>query len=99
MEDGKSQGESTPKGFFHILNEKCDNIATQENLLSAHDDLEKKSDEFAALLDETEIEPDKVLAVYNEFHKLNEDHLKHEEDIMMPKVMEMMKKGEPLKKM
>jgi hypothetical protein len=99
MEEGKSKSESTPKGFFYILNEKCDNIATQENLFSAHEDLEKKAAEFTALLDETQNEPDKVLAVYNELHKLNEDHLKYEESIMMPKVMEMKKKGEPLKKM
>jgi hypothetical protein len=78
MEEGKSKGESTPKGFFYILNEKCDNIATKENLFSAHEDLEKKSDEFTALLEGKGNEPDKILAVWKELNKLNEDHFKHE---------------------
>lgn len=97
MEEGQSQGASSPKGFFYILDEKCENIATEKGLFSAHGELETKAAEVETLMKEND--PDKALTVFNEFAKFNEDHLKHEEDVMMPQVMKMAQSGVPLKKM
>eukprot|EP00526_Cylindrotheca_closterium_P019637 CAMPEP_0113629792 /NCGR_PEP_ID=MMETSP0017_2-20120614/15471_1 /TAXON_ID=2856 /ORGANISM="Cylindrotheca closterium" /LENGTH=228 /DNA_ID=CAMNT_0000540215 /DNA_START=150 /DNA_END=839 /DNA_ORIENTATION=- /assembly_acc=CAM_ASM_000147 len=96
MEEGNSKGESTPKGFFYILDEKCENIATEKGLFSNHTELESKAAEVDSLLAESDA--DKALAAFNDFATFNEDHLKHEEDVMMPQVMKMAKSGVPLKK-
>lgn len=98
MEEGTTKGESSPLGFFHVLDQKCQNVATENDLFSQHEDLEKKSSEISSLLDEKSDDPDAILKIFDEFASLNEAHLKKEEDIMMPKVMEMKKAGVPLKK-
>lgn len=98
-EEGTSNGSTTPKGFFHILNEKFDGLATSEGLLDAHEQLEKKSQIVEKMFEDgSEGDMTKILSAYEEFAQFNEGHLKKEETIMMPKVMEMKKQGQPLKK-
>lgn len=91
MEDGL---EGHGKGMFAVLNEHWPGIA---------DDLIKKHPEVDASehLVEEAVKSGDIAAIktaWEAFHKLNEEHLKTEEGIMMPKVMAMKEKGVPLKK-
>lgn len=92
MEDGVGK----IKGFFVILNEKFNNCAINEGLISNHVDLETSLE----LIDKYNSLRDFQNAFKNwpEFRDLNERHLKAEEDIMMPKVQEMHKLDLPIKK-
>ena len=82
--------------LFSVLDEKCGGAATNEGLFEQHQAVDKME------LSMTQAVKKKNLAMMNAeidaFAKLMEEHLKKEEDVMMPKVQQMKKDGVPLKK-
>eukprot|EP00035_Acanthoeca_spectabilis_P011630 m.205319 g.205319 ORF g.205319 m.205319 type:complete len:282 (+) comp15408_c0_seq1:153-998(+) len=93
MEDGM---DGVAKGFFAILNEKFDGLADKEGLTSAHTELHELNDKLMVCLNNNGELAD-VKVAFEALQAHNEPHLKHEEKIMMPKVMELKKSGENLK--
>lgn len=92
MEEGRAD---VAPGFFSILNEHFDGLATKEGLFDAH----PKLDAAETLVDEAATAGDvaAVTTAFDAFAAFNEVHMNHEEDIMMPKVMALKKSGHNLK--
>lgn len=77
----------------------CNGAATNGKLHEAHEELEATE----KALDEAFASQSKDMAAivqtaFAAFESANEAHLKHEEQVMMPKVQELVKKGHPMKK-
>ena len=79
-----------------VLDAHCDNVATKNNLVEQHVELDKKEQAFMKALESKNV--DSMKSTYAEFEELNLAHLKLEEDFMMPSVMSMVKAGKPMKK-
>lgn len=94
MEEGNRDGV-TPMGFFAVLDQKFDNIATKEGLRDEHDDIDKLEQSMEEAVGTKDLE--KIKQTFEAFKTANEDHLKKEESVMMKKVMEMKKNGENMK--
>ena len=98
MEEGV---EGAGRGFFPLLNLHFDSIA--DPLLLTHktiDELEGAVDAAARAVEGSADEADLIAALKEAFAKFaeaNEAHLAKEEEIMMPKVMELGKSGHNLK--
>jgi len=95
LEEGTGSNK-TPKGFFRVLDDKFDKVATKEGLFDQHQALDKVEASMARA------SAKKNLAMMNGevdlFAREMEDHLKKEEDVMMPKVQQMKKDGASSKK-
>lgn len=87
MEDGDSQF----KGFFKTLDEEFEGVATSEGLTTAHEDLEDLERAVAEAVATKDL--DKIKSAYAAFSEANENHMKHEEEVMMPKVQELAQQG------
>eukprot|EP00121_Abeoforma_whisleri_P006584 Awhi_evm1s5992 len=88
MEEGV---EGIAQGFFPILDEKCQGVATTEGLFDNHKHLHELKLELDANVENKDLEALKV--TWKRFSEQNEAHLKQEEAIMMPKVQGMAKGG------
>ena len=88
MEEG-NRDNVTPKGFFSILDEQFDGLATKEGMRGDHDDLDDLEKAMDEAIEANDI--DQIRKAFAAFKSENEAHLQKEEGIMMPKVMEMQK--------
>ena len=79
-----------------ILDERVDGLASDNGLYDLHEELELMENQVSAALDSDDM--DGLKGSFPAFVKFNEEHLQHEEDIMMPNVQKMAKAGEPMKK-
>lgn len=70
---------------------------TKNGLFGLHAELEKIENEVDVACKKSDLVA--LKKVFPTFHEMNESHLKKEEDVMMPSIMEMKKAGEPMKKM
>lgn len=91
MEEGHANSTASPKGMFRVLDSRFDNVATNAGLLDDHATLH----ELEVAVRNAIHHKDRVAfqVEYARFQKMNLDHLTKEEDIMMPKVAEMIKMG------
>jgi len=96
MEEG-NRDNMTPKGFFSILNEQFDGLAAKEGMIGDHDDLDDLEKTMDEAIEAHDI--DQIREAFAAFKSENEAHLKKEESIMMPKIMEMTKANVNLKDM
>jgi hypothetical protein len=71
-------------------------IAEEEHLHDLHVNLEEKEHALADAFEASDL--DAVKSAFAAFDELNLEHLKKEEAVMMPKVMEMVKSGVSMKK-
>lgn len=95
MEEGNRDGQ-TPKGFFAVLDDKFDGLATKEGLCNDHDYLDKYEEAMNEAISSNGI--NQMKQTFDVFKTANEEHLVKEEDIMMLKVMALaVKAGENLK--
>lgn len=69
---------------------------TENKLYDAHEELTKVENSLNEAFDSKDLDTAKTK--FEEFSVLNEEHLKKEEDIMMPNVKKMMMAGHPMKK-
>mmetsp|Transcript_14070 Transcript_14070/g.18348 ORF Transcript_14070/g.18348 Transcript_14070/m.18348 type:complete len:252 (+) Transcript_14070:243-998(+) len=96
MEEGTSK-DGSPMGMFRLLNEKFDGIANNGKLAELHVILHEKEEAVEEAFKAKDIA--KLKEVFPPYDKINLNHLVKEEEIMMPKVMEMQKAGENVKKL
>ena len=78
-----------------MLDSKFDGVATKNGLFDNHQALDDLEAAMAAACDSKNL--DKIVEAWDKFEKENLIHLKKEEDIMMPKVMAIVKSGDSLK--
>lgn len=69
---------------------------TKNGLYGLHSELDKAEKEVDAACKKSDLQA--LKQAFPAFHEINESHLKKEEDVMMPSIMEMKKAGEPMKK-
>ena len=89
MEDGNDMG----KGLFALLEDKWPGIAAP--LSALHPQVHDKEVVLEEAIKSGDVP--QVKSLWQDFMPFNEDHLKMEEDVMMPKVMAMAKEGLSLK--
>jgi len=82
--------------LIRLLDRECDGLATREGLFAEHEDLQEKESAVDKAVASEDV--DAIAIAIKDFCAENEAHLKKEEDIMMPQVMGMKKRGLPLKK-
>lgn len=92
MEEGLTD---VAPGFFSILNDHFDGLAKKEGLHDAHPKVEAAEHKVAEVLSSADLAAVKL--AFKEFQAANDPHLKHEEDVMMPKVMALKQSGVNLK--
>eukprot|EP00527_Entomoneis_sp_CCMP2396_P005948 CAMPEP_0198140252 /NCGR_PEP_ID=MMETSP1443-20131203/3449_1 /TAXON_ID=186043 /ORGANISM="Entomoneis sp., Strain CCMP2396" /LENGTH=265 /DNA_ID=CAMNT_0043802625 /DNA_START=233 /DNA_END=1030 /DNA_ORIENTATION=- len=94
MEDG-TETEGSPMGMFKLLDQKFEGIASDAGLNGLHVKLHELEGAVDQAFQNKDLE--KLQQVFPEYDSVNLDHLVKEEEIMMPKVMEMKKNGVDLK--
>jgi hemerythrin-like domain-containing protein len=95
MEDGHNDGK-TPKGLFAILDAEFDGIAQKNGLRDDHDKLDVMEDAMTAACNNKNTSLEELKALWGEFKTAYGAHLKKEEGVMMPQVMQLVKRGENL---
>ena len=89
--------DSVAKGMFALLDEKFDGIATEKGLCSSHGDMQSLEEAVTTALQGYGADPSCSFAAVKDawsvFYIANEQHLKEEEGVMMPKVQAMAKNG------
>ncbi|GAX10189.1 hypothetical protein FisN_3Lh384 [Fistulifera solaris] len=93
---GSKTKKPSPCGFFQVLDEKRDGVVTKNGLHVLHAELDKVEKAVDVACKKSDLRA--LKEAFPKFQEMNESHLKKEEDIMMPNVMEMKKAGEPMKK-
>eukprot|EP00511_Aplanochytrium_stocchinoi_P008212 CAMPEP_0204855586 /NCGR_PEP_ID=MMETSP1347-20130617/17083_1 /ASSEMBLY_ACC=CAM_ASM_000690 /TAXON_ID=215587 /ORGANISM="Aplanochytrium stocchinoi, Strain GSBS06" /LENGTH=232 /DNA_ID=CAMNT_0052001837 /DNA_START=35 /DNA_END=733 /DNA_ORIENTATION=+ len=91
MEDGV---EGKGMGMFALLDAKFDKIAEKNKLRNAHDELHAVEHKLSEAMKSGDVE--QIKAAWEKFSQVNLDHLKEEENVMMPCVQKMAKAGENL---
>lgn len=71
-------------------------MVSKNDLYGLHTDIDKMEKQVDAACKKSDLAT--LKKVFPAFYEMNESHLKKEEDVMMPSIMEMKKAGEPLKK-
>mmetsp|Transcript_22344 Transcript_22344/g.62330 ORF Transcript_22344/g.62330 Transcript_22344/m.62330 type:complete len:270 (-) Transcript_22344:340-1149(-) len=96
MEEGNGSPE-TPRGFFAILDENFDGVAKENGLYADHEALDKLEHEMSEACKQEEKDLGRLKELWANFKAENESHLKKEEGVMMPRVMQLKKNGTNLK--
>jgi hypothetical protein len=95
MEDGHSDGK-TPKGMFAILDEEFDGIAQKNGLRDDHDKLDVLEDALTVACNDRNASLEELRALWEIFKAEYLAHLKKEEGVMMPQVVQLKNRGENL---
>jgi len=82
--------------LFRVLDANADGIVSNEGLYGLHESLENLENAVSTATETGDM--DTLKAEYPKFMQANEDHLKKEEDVMMPSIKAMMMAKKPLKK-
>ena len=95
MEEGYKPANA--KGLFRLVDDHSDGAAKKGGLRHAHSTLYELEDDVVDIFEKA---PDiqRAKEIYPIFRQENEEHLKEEEDILMPAIQRMMKKGVNIKK-
>ena len=95
MEEGRK--DANAKGLFKLVDEHADGAAKKGELRHSHATLYELEEDVVDIFERA---PDiqRAKEIYPIFRKENQEHLKEEEDILMPAIQRMMKKGVNIKK-
>lgn len=95
MEDGHNDGK-TPKGMFAMLDEEFDGIAQKNGLRDDHNTLDVIEDGLTAACNNKNTSLEALKALWDEYKTAYLTHLKKEEGVMMPQVVQLKNRGENL---
>eukprot|EP00550_Attheya_septentrionalis_P008349 CAMPEP_0198281664 /NCGR_PEP_ID=MMETSP1449-20131203/1584_1 /TAXON_ID=420275 /ORGANISM="Attheya septentrionalis, Strain CCMP2084" /LENGTH=517 /DNA_ID=CAMNT_0043977561 /DNA_START=168 /DNA_END=1721 /DNA_ORIENTATION=+ len=97
MHMAMEEGNSIYKGFFRVLDEQRNNLATEKGLRNNHKKLVILEKSLSELLESGE-DQEAIAYALTAYELENEAHLTFEEEIMMPEVMSLVNEGVLLKK-
>lgn len=95
MEEGRKGCNA--RGIFRLVDEHADMAAKKGNLRHHHGTLYELEEDVVDIFEKAP-DIDRAKDIFPIFLQENENHLKEEEDILMPAIQKMMKEGVPIKK-
>lgn len=95
MEEGRKS--SNAGGLFKLVDEHADGAAKKAGLRHHHRNLYELEEDVVDIFEKAP-DMERAKEIYPIFWKENEEHLKEEEDVLMPAIQKMVKKGVPVKK-
>ena len=96
MEEGNK--DSNLAGLFGLVDEHRDKAAKKAGLRHQHSNLYELEEDVVDIFEKAP-DVDRAKEVFPIFRQENENHLKEEEDVLMPEIRKMMKSGVQVKKL